>query len=253
MVTALGMFLEIVCHAVRCDSRLLMGQEQEAKTMVDGARGHEENVDPRQLEHILTTDSGERRVARYLKANPWIVYWTFCPASGHDRYVFSEFPLGSQHKVDMLILNSYSLTWEAYLLELEPIGDTVFTKKRTPSRRFAAAIRQIDDWRRYVQDSLPTVREDLVRWAKSYDLLGYSESNWQPSNDSGQYLADPATYINFYYVIVVGRSSLLKKDWLNLMGRYYPDHDIRIVTYDRFLRLARERYSAKRDGDPDYD
>ena len=251
--------LSLVCFCERqvgdapIESRVVLEKSEEDETMADGVAEHEENIDPRDLEHILATDGGERQIARYLKANPWIVYWTFCPASGHDRYVFTEFPLGSQHKVDILILNSYSLTWEAYLLELEPIGDRVFTKRRTPSKRFAAAVRQVDDWKRFVHENLATVRADLVRWAKSYDVLGYSEPNWEPSNDTGQYLADPGTYINFQYVIAVGRSSLLKKDWLGLMGRYCPDHDINIVTYDRFLRLARSRYSGEDDGNLDWE
>jgi hypothetical protein len=93
-----------------------------------------ESIDLDQF-HAALKDPGERVAAGYLKDNPHILYLTMCPASGHDRFVFYEFPLGSQFVADALILNSYSGVWEAILIEFESVGYPVFTKAGTPSRR----------------------------------------------------------------------------------------------------------------------
>lgn len=108
-----------------------------------------EHVDPREFRTLLERDGDERRLAAYLRQHPWITYWTFCTASGHDRCVLHEFPLGSRFKADVVILNSFSGCWEAYLIELEPANVTPFTKDGRPGRRLSAALRQVDDWKAF--------------------------------------------------------------------------------------------------------
>jgi len=161
--------------------------------------------------------------------------------------VFEEFPLGGAFLVDLVLLNSYSGAWEAHLIELEPVADPIFTKKRTPSERLAIAIRQIDDWRTYVEQNKEAVRRDLVRWAKRRDLLGYS-GRGEPCNYSGDRLADPNTVILFRYHVVIGRSTKLVNLSRILAGQYSGNHWIEVVTYDRLLRLAEYRY-RKQDED----
>ncbi len=205
-----------------------------------------ETVDPSEMRDILESEKDERKIASYLRDNPRIVYWTLCPASGHTRYAFSEFPLGSEFKADFVLLNSYSGAWEAYFIELEPIDDQLFTKNRTPSQRLATAIRQIDDWHGYIERNLESVRRDLVRWVKKYDILGYSSTD-NPCNGTGHYLADSNTVIWFKYAIVIGRSSMLNEEQRNLAGRYRNNHQAEVITYDRLLDLAERRYREQRD------
>ena len=45
-----------------------------------------ESVDLHQFRAVLQ-DPGERLAAEFLKDNPRVLYWTMCPASGHDRFV----------------------------------------------------------------------------------------------------------------------------------------------------------------------
>jgi hypothetical protein len=200
-----------------------------------------EEFDLPEFERILESTSGEREVAAFLKRYPRALYWTFCPASGHDRYVFAEFPLGSEHKVDFVILNSYSGAWEVYFIELEPVDDNVFTKRRTPTASVSAAMRQIDDWREFVSTNLPYLRSELVRWAKNFDLLGYSTRK-NPSNYSGDRLADSRSVILTHYVILAGRSCRMTEEQRNLLGSITKGHNLSIATYDRMLHLARYNY-----------
>lgn len=161
-----------------------------------------ENLTPDELIRLgRTLDEGcdERGVVAYLRSNPWILFWTLCNRSGHDRYLSWEFPLDSQYKVAAVILNSYSGFWEAFFIEFEPVGDMIYTKGRTPSKRLAGGLLQVQDWQTHIAQNPNQVREDLVRWAKK-DQLGHS-SREDPSNYSGDRLSDPATHIRFKYCV----------------------------------------------------
>ena len=204
-----------------------------------------DNVEPAEFRRILDNEGGERAVAKYLCDNPEILYWTLCPSSGHARYVFCEFPLGSQYNVDVVILNSYSGTWEVYFVELEPVHDPVYTKAGIPSQRLAGAIKQLDDWREYVQQNPDAVRRDLVRWAMERDKLGYTKR--EPVNRSGDRLADSRTVILYRYQVVIGRSSKHSAEVRALAGRHALSHSQQVVSYDRLLHLVERRYEGKRD------
>lgn len=206
----------------------------------------QEEFDLIRFENLLATSTGEQEVTAFLRKYPRALYWTFCSPGGHDCYAFGEFPLGSQYKTDFILLNSYSGAWEAYFIELEPVDDPVFTKNRTPTKRVTTAIRQVDDWRDYVSRNLDYLRSEFVRWAKSRDLLAYS-SGLEPSNYSGDKLADPQTVILTNFIIIVGRSSRLTKEQRSLVGRVSNGHGCSIVTYDRILHLARNRYGSSDD------
>lgn len=205
----------------------------------------QENVDVEQLRNILATTTGEREVTEYLKQNPWIPYWTMCPASGHDRYAIYEFPLGSSFKCDLLLLNSYSGVWEAIFVEFEPVDDPVFTKNHVPSKCLAIAQRQIDDWRDYLLDNKDHIRKDMVRFAKKLDKLGYSCRKEEPSNLSGDRLSDPNSFLRFKFKIIIGQSSQLDAEIRRLMARTYGHYDLEILSYDRLLYLAEKRYENK--------
>lgn len=205
-----------------------------------------ERIDLAEFRAVLE-NPGERMASAYLRANPRVLYWTLCSTGGHDRYLFSEFAIGSQYVADVVILNSYSGAWEAYFIELEPAGDAVFTKAGTPTRRLAGALQQIDDWREYVDQNGDQLRRDFVRWAKSHDRLGYS-SGANPSNYSGDRLADPKTVILFKYAVVIGRSSSMTVHARSLSGRHAKHHFVEILSYDRFLHLAERRYGPSDQG-----
>lgn len=140
----------------------------------------------------------------------------------------------------------YSGAWEAHFIEFEPVGDKIFTKKRTPTEGFAIAIRQVDDWRKFFERHLNTVSADMVRLAMKRDQLGY-DRDCEPSNSSGDRLADSSTVSWDHYHIVIGRSTAQSAENRQLLGRYLPDHGVQVATYDRFLELTKRRYPLARD------
>lgn len=201
-----------------------------------------EKVDPKAFGRLLASEATERRLHLYIRRHPWILYWAVCPASGHSRYVLSGFPLGSRHRTDFAILNSYSGAFEVTFVELEPASDRVFTKAGTPSRRMAGAIKQIDDWREYFMAHQHEVRRTLKDWAVRHDLLGYSER--APLNYAAQEFMDPSTPLLDRYLVVIGRSSQQPVESRSLAGRFRAGYDTKILSYDRLLLTAQRRYGA---------
>jgi hypothetical protein len=209
-----------------------------------------ERVAVEEFRAVVDTHTGERAIASHLKRHPWMVFWTFCATSGHDRYLLTEFPLGSRYKVDFVALRSYSGAWDGHLIELEPLADKPFTRAGSPSRRLAGALRQIDDWRTHIELDGASLPRDLVRWAKRRDILKYPHMP-EPSNYTGDLLADSETVVLWHYHVVIGRSSRLERAERYLAGRYVSHHGVEVVSYDRLLSLAERRYGVKQSSDPE--
>jgi hypothetical protein len=102
-------------------------------------------------------------------------------------------------------------------------------------------LKQVEDWNEYIGINGDSIRRDLVRWASKHDKLGYSEGD-DPSNFSGDRLADSRSPIHYRYAIVIGRSSEMSQDRRWLAGRSRKYHSSEIISCDRFLRLAQRRY-----------
>lgn len=156
--------------------------------------------------------------------------------------MFREFPLGSRYRADYVILNSYSGVWEVKFIELEPVDDPVFTKSGVPSRRLSGAIKQVDDWAEYYDVHKEQVRSDLVYWAKNNDILGYDTRD-EPSNYSGDKLADPRSYLSESFHIIAGRRNNIDREGHRRKATYTSKHGIEIASYDRILDLAKVRYN----------
>jgi len=199
-----------------------------------------EDVKPAALRRLLDSGATERQLQLYIRRHPWILYWTLCPASGHSRYTLPGFPLGARYKTDFAILNSYSGAYEVTFVEFEPPADQAFTKAGTPSKRLAGAIKQIDDWRAFFGSNQVEVRHTLKDWATRKDVLGYSKS--APFNYAAQDFLDPATPLLDHYLVVIGRSTEQLSAIRSLAGRFGEGHDLRIMSYDRLLHLAEQRY-----------
>lgn len=201
-------------------------------------------VDPASFEALLDNTKGEREISAFLGDHPHVLYWTLCRGAGHSRFVFREFPFGSSYVADFAVVNSYSGVWEVFFVELEPVDSKLFTKAGVPTNRVAGAIKQIDDWRMYLEGNKAGVRADLVRWAKNKDLLGYSDGK-DPCNYSNNRLSDPTTVLIDRYWMFAGRRNLTPSDDLARKATFSPGRHIEIATYDRMLDLVRMRYKNK--------
>ena len=205
-----------------------------------------EPTDPDEVRRFLDGSKGEREPVRYLQQYPDLASWAFCRTGGHSRFLLSEFPLGSQYKMDVVALVSYSGAWEVHYVELEPVDDKVFTKNGVQSKRLGIAVRQVNDWRHYIKNRPAEVRQDLARWVRQKDALGHFPT--EPlANQSGNYLDDMNTVIHERFHIVIGRTSRLSPEGIRRFGQFgdgvsQPD----LVPYDRFVQVVTDRQASLR-------
>lgn len=181
---------------------------------------------------------GERNATAFLKAHPEIVAWRFCWTGGHSQFVFNEFPFGSRYRSDFVVLLSYSGLWEVNLIELKNTDDSIITKDGRPTKKLNSAISQIGDWKEYIERNGAQVQSDLSHWCIEKDLLGNYPCDKPPSNQSGNRLNDPDTYIKWQYHIIIGRRKTVTDKVRRKMNQYMRNSGIEIGTYDKFVDIA---------------
>ena len=184
--------------------------------------------------------TSDKEIKKELKNKPDILYWTFCRSSGHDRYVLENFPIG-ELTADFVILNSYSGLWEVFFIDLTPVSSSLFTKTGEPSKALISSFKKVDSWEDYLETKFDLIRYSLVKWAKEKDLLKYSLRR-DPCNQSDNYLKDTNTVLEVNYCIVMGRRSELTSKEHSMKARYKKRHNVEILSYDRILDIAKERY-----------
>lgn len=190
------------------------------------------------LNSALKALDGERDVAAFLRKNPEVVLWAFCKRGGHSMFVLHEFPIGITYKADFVVPFSYSGTWEVFFIELESVLDRVITKAGRPTQRLSSAVSQIGDWRDYVERNRPAIQRDLSDWCVRKDLLGFLNSRRPPSNNTGDFLKDPDSFIRFHYQVVIGRRSEITKEARRKLNQHRHWGAVEIRSYDLFLDIA---------------
>lgn len=191
-----------------------------------------------QLEKILNNTKGEREIAEYLKANPWILLRAVV-CFGDACYLVDEFPLGNEYRADFVAFAPFSGGWEIRFIELEPPDASIFNQDGTLAKKMNKANLQIDTWRHYITKNRDIVLRDLSRYAQNKDLVrGKSES--KPTCHVGWPMYHPRSAVSFRFDIVIGRRADLTDKQLELKGSFKDNHKINIMTYDRLIEKARD-------------
>jgi len=186
----------------------------------------------------LAASDGERHIAKFLKANPELVFWAFIHLGGHTHYVVPEFNIGKALSCDFLLLQSFSGGWNVHFVELEPVKDPLYNKDRTPSKRLRIAQKQIADWRRYVDTDHASLRNQLADAAKPKYCLQSKDVSKEPVTFSGYRLRDVYTYVEYHYHIIIGRRNDLDDDKKVYRSSSFKHDGINIVSYDRLVEVA---------------
>lgn len=193
-----------------------------------------------EMKSILDSDLGERQIHAFLKSNPSIVSRTF----GHPTPIgslFSEFYIGDEFRADFVVLKPHSAQVDIIFIELEPIGTHILKKNDDYTPEFMHAMRQIDTWRKYIQN--PTneayLRSQLARAKPGMDLL-WPDRNEEYTCTAGFHLTDHRVFVSYEYVIVIGRRHNMNDRELQAKAFFEPNHRIEVMTYDRLLYTAQE-------------
>jgi hypothetical protein len=166
-----------------------------------------------------------------------LLFWAFCKSSGHTKHVISEFPFGSKYRCDFCVIYCDSGCFEIHFIELEPVDDLIIGKSGKPLKRFNGAYNQIQDWDEYCKSETNSLRREIARYAKEYDLINGPREH-EPSNYAGEKLSHPDTFVKYIFHIVIGRRKNVTPIIRNRMNKYRYGIVTDICTYDRFLDIA---------------
>lgn len=90
---------------------------------------------------------------------------------GHGRWVLPQKRLGAEHVPDFMIGEKDSLGYRWQAVELEHPKDRMFTKAGNPTAKLTHAIRQIQDWRTWLQQNQNyAARPERAKGSGYFDL-----------------------------------------------------------------------------------
>ena len=185
-----------------------------------------------ELKNVLDTAKNEHEIGVYLKENLDLIR-VLNEHSWNCVIPRAEFAIGTKFRADFIILSACSGYWNCVLVEMQSPCDEVFKANGETSLQLREAIRQVQDWRMYIDTYEPAFREQLADLAG--DKPAYC-SNVEIHTRASTELRDPKTVIDYRYKILIGRRSSLNED-KNRRRRTFDD--IEIVTFDRILDYAK--------------
>ena len=173
----------------------------------------QEDVDS--LRSTLDSASNEREMQEYLEKYP--IFLVQYLRGGHGRWVIPHKRLGSEHVTDFIIGECSSIGCEWVAVELESPTETLFKINGDLKTIVNHAIRQITDWRVWLQNN-----------------IGYAS---QPRDKGGLGLTDING--NLPGLIIIGRRASLDPSTKERRRRMSQDLNIQIHTYDWLIESAK--------------
>lgn len=186
--------------------------------------------DVEDFEAVLGTAQDEKPLQAHLAAHP-ILLSQFL-TGGHGRWVLPQVNLAGNYVPDFVIGHRFSgPSWEWKLVELQsprlatkkyPRG-TLFTQAGDPCEQLREGIRQVREWRRWLELNL-----DLARRPPSRDGLGLTDISASPKG-----------------LIIIGRERSLTSEDADKRKQIASETNIEIRTYDSLIRHAQMRAGAE--------
>ena len=138
--------------------------------------------------------------------------------------------------MSLIILSACSGYWNCVLIEMQSPKDSIFTKKGEASAGLREAQRQVQEWKKWIDENEATFRAQLADLAKDE----VAQCNRPLHTKAKTELRDPRTcvFYNFYkYKVLIGRRSFLDEE-KNKRRESFCDFEI--VTFDRLLDRAKK-------------
>lgn len=121
--------------------------------------------------NVLAEDPSEERLQCLLEEHPGFITGLVGGPDNVDLAVLFKPPVGFQYRADFCVLQAHQGGAVAWLIEIETAHENLFTRVGNPARRLAHALKQIEDWKIWIErEPLPYARE-LVRLAKTMRAL----------------------------------------------------------------------------------
>lgn len=177
-----------------------------------------------ELRVLLDNDASEHQLQALLERRPGLLLYVllggFYPVASPRSALFSKVKLGETHETDFAYVNTNSAGARWVLVEIEKSHAMMFTKAGDPAAAMTHAIRQITDWRSWIQDNRAYAEDALNGLLETTDL----------HRTLGTRLRDPSFYV------IIGRRSALTADANRRRMMMCEQHrGLEIVTWDRLL------------------
>ena len=173
------------------------------------------------LKDILD-DKREETVQKYLEDNKKILIAAFGMPEWYYNIVIPKFRFGSNYVSDFVIITGQSYSYWINLVELEPPTVNLFTREGDYAKRLNHAIKQVDEWKDWINKYENYFKDSLVQAIKSID------SSFDESFD----------YTRRFIIsksIVIGRRSTLSSEDNKRRVIEREKSGLDIATYDRLV------------------
>lgn len=170
-----------------------------------------------ELKHAIDSAEREEDIQQFLQSNP--KYLIQHLGGGHGRWVIPKKKLGSEYVTDFMIAEKHSFGFEWQAVELESPLRPMFKKNGDPSQYLNHAIRQIRDWRIWLNRN-----QNYASQSRDKSGLGLTDID---SDVKG--------------LIIIGRRSELSNLCIERRRQMVKETNIRIHTYDYLVDALQGR------------
>lgn len=190
-------------HAINCD--------KEAKNFLD----------------IINEAKKENDVQRYIKSNQkWFIPLSILKAydfGHHFSCVVPEFQLGSQYRLDYLLVGKNSLGYQFVFVEFEDVNvDFRIKTANAETEKVRKGLNQIRDWKRWIDQNRAYffASEGIKEFANNVPSWG------------------------FRYCLVVSRRDRMDEISNQLRGEMQSETRVTIMTYDRLVEYVERLHNG---------
>jgi len=177
-----------------------------------------------ELRILLDRRASEHELQAMLEERPGLLLYAlvggFYPAATPRSALFPKVRLGEKHETDFAFVNTNSAGARWVLVEIERSHAPIFTQKGDPSADLTHALRQVTDWRTWIQDNRAYAENAFNELLRMTEL----HHKW------GTRLQDPK-----YYVVIGRRAGLTEDMNRRRLTMCEQNAGLEIVTWDRLL------------------
>jgi Domain of unknown function (DUF4263) len=199
---------------------------------------------------LLSTEPAEEELQKFLEKHPGFLTGITGNIDNTDLAVIFKPRIGPRYVADFCVLQAFQGGSVAHLVEIETSHEVIFTKSGKPSKRLADALKQVEDWKIYIEPHRVHFAKELVRMALSLPKLGDNFENGRGvrTKDASDLESHWQTFGGFdlpffSYTVVIGRWSRLSADDKKrvIMRNRNQDTTVKLYTYEQVARLANFR------------
>lgn len=143
----------------------------------------------------------------------------------HEAFIFPEFQLGNQYKVDYLLIGKNSSGYSFIFIELEDPLKQITLKNGNSGNSLRKGIDQTKDWKRFLETNYDNFQQTLKNKYKNPKLQLPDEF----------YTFDPTRN---HFVVVAGLRSNFQESTRRIAREHLSEQNIRILHYENLYDSA---------------